>query len=96
MSRFDDLWEQLQKDCHSIAPEVGAATGAAYGYGAEKITDSPVIGAAVEQFIGDFVTENWPHSCDLPAHIADAIGGEQSPAIDGGSQADDSSLSPDM
>lgn len=95
MAEKTDFWEQLQKDCHALAPEVGAATGAVYGFGADKI-GGPLAGQVVEDFIAKFVTENWPHSCDLPSNLAAALDQQQSPAIDAPTQADDSSSSPDM
>ncbi len=95
MAEKQDFWEQLQQDCHALAPEVGAVTGAIYGFGAEKIA-GPVAGHAVEDFIERFVTKNEPHACDLPSNIAAAFDDRQSQAIDAPTQTDDSSVSPDL
>lgn len=95
MESSQDFWEQLQKDCHALAPEVGAATGAVYGFGADKI-GGPLVGHIVEEIIGGFVTENWPNACDLPSNLSAAFDTEQSPSIDAPSPSDAPSLSPDL
>jgi len=97
MPAKNDLWQQIQEDCHEAAPLVGAATGALYAFGTEMVTGNAPLAGAVDQVIGDFVGQNWEHVCDLPANVAELYSDAPSvSAPDAPSQAPDTSISPDM
>lgn len=88
------FWEQFEEDCATLGPGIGAATGAAYGFGADKIGLGKLGEVTIEATIGGFVADNWQHSCSLPSIIAEAIGPQQqSPAIDSSAPAPDTSIS---
>lgn len=97
MANAYELWLQAQEACASIAPEVGAATGAMYGLGAESVTANPLFAAAVSKTIEDYVSNNWQHTCALPTNITNSISDALAPSADGPSGGStDNSISPDM
>ena len=91
MPEQSDFWSQLNADCKAMAPVVGEATGAAYGFGAEAVTKNPALAVAVDHIIGDFVGDHWGDVCDLPQNISNALDEGQSSAIDSSTSQSDSS-----
>jgi hypothetical protein len=73
MPKGETFWEQLDKECHDIAPEVGALTGAAYGLGAATVTDNADVAKGVASMVGGFVADHWGDTCDLPANLGDSF-----------------------